>query len=486
MSSRVSIGGIGAILDFGEDKTTQIFRNLATSDLIFTTVSTKRLVIFANGNVGIGTSFPETKLHVYDDINTTTSLLIHNNNIIYAAPTVIVSTPAANMSGTITGSIDKYMIFTAGTYNFTVPPGGITCDILMIGGGGAGGAGGGGGGAGACIIAIGQTLTASATISVTVGNGGSTGAVAGGSSIITEDGNTKYNAMGGGRGATGSDSGNNGGCGGGGGFGDGTPRTGGINVGTNIVNGFSTGPIATTNYVVLGSRGGNQIETNVTIAGAYCTPGGGGIGGAGADHLSGVQAGGVGGPVLNQVTIGSYIYNFKSYFANDGSFGQNNGYIGGGGGGTSLFTSGIASGGSGGGGFGTGTGYTIPISGFDNTGSGGGGRTINGGGSGGSGIVIIRYRSTIPSPSSSSIELLRGITGDTKTDYKIGNYEGDFKIISSTSGINTDRLVINQNGNLGIGTITSTSKLYLYDDITNVSKLTLHNNFKASNAITSS
>jgi hypothetical protein len=485
MSSRVSIGGIGAILDFGEDKTTQIYRNLATSDLIFTTVSTKRLVIFANGNVGIGTSFPETKLHVYDDINNTTSLIIHNNNIIYAAPPVIVSTPAANMSGTITGSIDKYMIFTAGTYNFTVPPGGINCDILMIGGGGAGGAGGGGGGAGACIIAIGQTLTASATISVTVGNGGSTGAVAGGSSIITENGNTKYNAMGGGRGATGSDSGNNGGCGGGGGFGDGTPRTGGINVGTNIVNGFSTGPIATTNYVVLGSRGGNQIETNVTIAGAYCTPGGGGIGGAGADHLSGVQAGGVGGPGLNQVTIGAYIYNFKSYFANDGSFGQNNGYIGGGGGGTSLFTTGIASGGLGGGGFGTGSGYTIPISGFDNTGSGGGGRTINGGGSGGSGIVIIRYRSTIPSPSSSSIELLRGITGDTKTDYKIGNYEGDFKIISSTSGINTDRLVINQNGNLGIGTITSTSKLYLYDDITNATKLTLHNNMPA-NAISSS
>jgi len=47
MSSRVSIGGIGAILDLGDDKSTQIYRNLATSDMIFTTVSTPRLVIYA-------------------------------------------------------------------------------------------------------------------------------------------------------------------------------------------------------------------------------------------------------------------------------------------------------------------------------------------------------------------------------------------------------------------------------------------------------
>jgi hypothetical protein len=65
-------------------------------------------------------------------------------------------------SGTITSSTDKYMIFTnAGTNNtFTIPSGGLYCDILMIGGGGAG-TGRQGGGACACIVAINKTLDTS-------------------------------------------------------------------------------------------------------------------------------------------------------------------------------------------------------------------------------------------------------------------------------------------------------------------------------------
>jgi hypothetical protein len=74
-------------------------------------------------------------------------------------------------------------------------------------------------------------------------------------------------------------------------------------------------------------------------------------------------------------------------------------------------------------------------------------------GSGGSGIVIIRY---IGGPASSSaIELIRGSISDNNTDYKIGNYGGDLKIISSTSSTNTDALVINQNRNIGIGITNS-------------------------------
>jgi hypothetical protein len=105
------------------------------------------------------------------------------------------------------------------------------------------------------------------------------------------------------------------------------------------------------------------------------------------------------------------------------------------------------------------------------------------GGAGGSGIVMIRYRPIFSKIA--SIELIQGSANNSNTNYKIGNYNSDFKIISSTAGINTDILIINQNGNLGIGTTTSTSKLYLYDDITNATILTLHNNMPT-NAITSS
>jgi hypothetical protein len=101
--------------------------------------------------------------------------------------------------------------------------------------------------------------------------------------------------------------------------------------------------------------------------------------------------------------------------------------------------------------------YRVPTSGLTGTGSGGGGTgytdatgTAGTAGSGGSGTVIIRsYTST---PSTSSIELINGTEGDNITDFKIGNYVGNFKIISSASGSNQDAFVINSYGNVGIGT----------------------------------
>jgi hypothetical protein len=45
-----------------------------------------------------------------------------------------------------------------------------------------------------------------------------------------------------------------------------------------------------------------------------------------------------------------------------------------------------------------------------------------------------------------SIELIRGTSGDTNIDYKIGNYGGDFKIISSTSTGDTDYIRITSSG----------------------------------------
>ena len=84
------------------------------------------------------------------------------------------------------------------------------------------------------------------------------------------------------------------------------------------------------------------------------------------------------------------------------------------------------------------------IPGTINTGSGGGGNSssmVNPFVNGGSGIIIIRDRS-IPTAGTPLIELIRGISGDSYVDYKIANYNGDFKIISSVSGVDTDYIKI--------------------------------------------
>jgi hypothetical protein len=97
----------------------------------------------------------------------------------------------------------------------------------------------------------------------------------------------------------------------------------------------------------------------------------------------------------------------------------------------------------GGGGYGSDTG--IGQDGLDGTGGGGGGQGNDTAksGRGGNGIVIIRYRRPI---TSSSIELVRGTTADSNRDYKIGNYGGEFKVISSTSNLDTDYIKITTSG----------------------------------------
>jgi len=149
-------------------------------------------------------------------------------------------------------------------------------------------------------------------------------------------------------------------------------------------------------------------------------------------------------------------------------------YFWGGGGGGSQFNGGKAgNGGKGGGGAGSGgqstegvgiggtdgitfgqdgdpEGDGTPTSGNGGAGTGGGGggsaRTTFSpnpvSGSGGSGIVIIRYR-VIPILASSSIELVRGSTGDANTDYKIIN-EGDFEVKKSVNNDVIDVSSINQ------------------------------------------
>ena len=373
------------------------------------------------------------------------------------------STYAPSVHEAVSGSTtERIMIFMTANVNhtFTVPAGGIYCDILMIGGGG-GASSRGGGGAGACIVAIGQTLPAGSCV-VSVGNGGSyqdnnyTGAN-GSDSFITVGGADRYRAKGGGTSRPSVSGPLSGGCGAGPDenqyYGN---QLGSIAVSTNVVvlssgSTSNIGPCISSTFAVLGNAGGNNGTVANTTSGS-----GGGIGTAGV-------TGGKGGDGLYQITLAGAVtpINFRGYFANGGNnfgvlFGGNY-YIGGGGGGYD--------------------GNSVPqeaglgssLSGPPNSGSGNAG-----GRRGATGMVIIRYRSASTTtythtPTSTttltttlgtpSIELVRGTQGDSNTDYKIGNYNGDFIVKSSTSSIDTDRFNITTAGNIGIGITNPAVKL---------------------------
>jgi hypothetical protein len=460
-------------------------------------------IYYTNGSVGIGTASPATPLHIFNSSSTSTILTIQNNAT-PSLPNPITSTPTSTLSSNI--NFDRYMVFTSNTsstYAISVPTGGVICDILMIGGGGGGGVSdGGGGGAGACIVALNQVLNAG-DYSINVGNGGiggilnSSGTITrqstdgSNTTIVNNSGTEIYRAVGGGR-AGGYEGnytpitqfiGKTGGCGGGAGCwsGNGSPAGGAVSS-LNIVNGITgiTPNVSTITYGVFGNVGGNSANWNTVYVNANCG-GGGGIGVVGSNGVLGRS--GVGGNGLAQVTINSTTYNFKTYFAPDwGSFGVLSGglyYIGGGGGGGGYTQSPAKiSGGLGGGGIGDQAGYKstftdAPTNGTANTGSGGGGACGNNGsfgGSGGSGIVVIRYRIT---SLSSYIQLIRGTTLDANNDYKIGNYGGEFKIISSVNNADTDYVRITTTGAIfnptGTSSWTTTSDKRIKENIEDAS-----------------
>ena len=293
----------------------------------------------------------------------------------------------------VSNSTDRYMIFTTANifHTFTVPSGGLNCDIFMIGGGGTGGPspGNSGGGAGACIVAINHRLPA-----------GRCDIIVGGSdtrSTIQVGGNDLYLARPGGNGSSRSNSaGGAGGCGGGAGIRyDGTVRSGGGTVNTNIVAGSTTGPTVSSTYAVLGTAGGNTEWLN-NLSG-----GGGGIGWSAQRDNAGGGA--------YQVLINGTTYNFRNYFANGStSFGvkspwSNDYYIGGGAAGVygGWNTNGLGGGGG-----------RSRLSGADNTGGGG-----CGGNAGGSGIVIIRYKASSISSSPGTQITAPDITYETDSYY---------------------------------------------------------------------
>ncbi len=420
-------------------------------------------IYYNTSNVGIGTTNPSSKLHISDNIADTKLTILNNNITNTIIPDVITTTPAAPTSDIV--GTDRFMIFTSGSYTLPVPTGGIVCDILLVGGGGSGGNDcGGGGGAGACIIAINQLISAgSYTITVGAGGavvtpyGGQNGNNGGDSSI-----GSLFVAKGGGGGNGGQVGGGGpiGGCSGGSSAINSAGYNNTLTSTTNIVDGaINISPSTTNTYSVLGTIGGNAVSP--AVGGEFKGGGGGGIGIKGTNGTS--TTSGTGGSGIYEVIINSTTYNLRSYFTNNGTFGVQDGttgnyYIGGGGGGGGWAGSGgltYISGGRGGGGNGADAGTAVVtgegpsfsgLSATANTGGGGGGGAgrFGIGGAGGSGIVIIRYKGLLIS--SSSIELLRGTSDDYNIDYKIGNYSGDFKIISSSSLVDTDYIKITSSG----------------------------------------
>jgi hypothetical protein len=348
----------------------------------------------------------------------------------------------AGTTSTIIGSTDRCISFpysgSASTkdYTFTTTEA-LSCDILIVGGGGGGACFGGGGGAGQVLYTTNLTISSSSALSIQVGRGGITTqpltfAENGISTTITFGGIT-YTANGGGGGA-GRDrsnytsfrpAGGTGGSGGGGQAPDSSPDgPGGISNKT-----------AYTGWISNGNAGG--IGTGLHFGG-----GGGGAGAIGGNGVN-LTSGGPGGVGVNLGTI---------FTTNVGA----NGWFGGGGGGVMYGTATVGAGGTGGGGAGATWSPNVPngVNGTDNTGGGGGSSglytnyTYGTGGKGGSGIVIIRYR--LPSTtSSSSINFIRGTVADTNHDYKVGNFNGEFKVISSVfsaSNIDTDYIRITTAG----------------------------------------
>ena len=449
------------------------------------TTGVGNVIYYNTSNVGIGATNPSANLHIYNDAIYSTRLLVQNNSTpILTAPNNITSSPSVS-STLVTGNAnEKYMLFTydSGRQTSGQTPYTLTfaeaynCDILIIGGGGAGGTViAGGGGAGSIIYASGFNVGVG-TYTFNVGRGGigvtattGGGSIVGGSGVSsTAFGATAIGGGGGGQynGNGGIVGGSGGGCGGGASQAAGGAGGSGGLAGSSIIGGLILQSATFKEYLC--NNGGfpfyyqNAGNSYSTIAG-----GGGGanaLGGGTPNNTTKTSANGNGG-------------DGKSYNIT----GTSTTYGGGGGGGShrgalaSIPAPSSGTGGSGGGGDGAND-TSVSKSGtkgVDGTGGGGGGSSYNSsptgikGGDGGHGIIILRYR-TIPS-TSSSIELIRGNISDSNIDYKVGNYGGEFKIISSINNVDTDYVKITSTGAIynptGTSSWTTTSDRRIKENI---------------------
>jgi hypothetical protein len=285
----------------------------------------------------------------------------------------------------------------------------LSADILVVGGGGSGGYFGGGGGGGGDVIYQQNILFPVGSYNIIVG--------AGGTKLVINSqgaGNNGYNSSISGTGISTITA-----AGGGGGAGYAAYALTVPSIGTSSGGGGgATGnpPYTTGAVSQYSGAGGNGVSS-------FLTPGGGGGGSVGAGGTSTVKSKAGNGGIGNDISITgvSQQYGGGGGAGNwAGEFSYTDPNIGGG---TGVY-------GGGNGHYNNNGSYISGTDGTPNTGGGGGGSNNDGRGKGGSGVVIIRYRRAI----------------DSKQNYKVGNYGGEFKIISSTESADTDFIKITSSG----------------------------------------
>jgi hypothetical protein len=456
------------------------------------------------GNIGIGILNPSSKLHVFDK---GTTIIYITAQSIYPDDIIITPDPL-NYRGEIVagdrGFIDnyKYIIFKFNSndaysldtqnitqYKFLITED-LMCDLLVVGGGGAGGnLYGGGGGGGEVYLTSNIVINRSTNPNyVYVGRGGIgldttdtsiyQNNIVGKKSEVFLD-NKWYGAEGGGGGATFANTYTyssyiNGRSPGGersrayssltsykgqlsnpDSSYDATRTTNLINpsvntsyfrIDRNIYNDLPVGAQYDLNLMIGGPGGGvgSKFIGNSYVPGAWT-----GV----TNNIYGVPiiygASGNGGISLNDV-IGSErqvipadkLQTVNTWFNTNSPF-KSYGTGGGGGRGTNINNVKVDT--------------HSATSGAPNTGSGGGGNahpinTAEKAGNGGSGVVILRYKKNGAVIMNSLIVL--NVLNDTFTDFQIGNYNGEFKIISTKklpSVVTTTNLTINSDGNIILG-----------------------------------
>jgi hypothetical protein len=424
-----------------------------------------------DGSVGIGTTEPNTKLHIQTTTADTRLTIEDMNETAYGLPTDIVF-PDGGYTSTVVGGatttdktayLDNQAITTNQRIRFTLIQR-MEVDLLMVGGGGAGGHNnGGGGGAGGIFYGKNFILEAGNYVMV-VGRGGIGQSGETTIRLSTADGQPTYLcyddgldtpvkvslggviqqtiAYGGGSGAT-SVAGNAtslaGWLGGsGGGASEGIVNSYAVNAGGATIQPqtFWNG----TSYVIGGRTGRNNTITTNDLRG------GGGGGGTASSTAE-----------TTDYTCGRNAISINFYPTGSP-------YILGAGGGSAISSATNDNTTTGLGGLGSGT-NTLGGNGFyrfntttirgasagtNDTGSGGGGSGAGGvfttAGDGGTGVALIRYR-LAERKNSCSLDLFRN--NSSLIGYSVGNYEGQFKI--QRENFATPSILVNPLGRVSIG-----------------------------------
>ena len=424
-----------------------------------------------DGSVGIGTTEPNTKLHIQTTTADTRLTIEDMNETAYGLPTDIVFPDGGYTSTLVAGAtatdktayLDNQAITTNQRVRFTLIQR-MEVDLLMVGGGGAGGHNNGGGGGGGGIFYGKNFILEAGNYIMVIGRGGIGQSGETTIRLSTADGQPTYLcyddgldtpvkvslggviqqtiAYGGGSGAT-SVAGNAtslaGWLGGsGGGASEGIVNSYAVNAGGATIQPqtFWNG----TTYVIGGRTGRNNTTT------ANDLRGGGGGGGTASSTAE-----------TTDYTCGRNAISINFYPTGSA-------YILGAGGGSAISSATDNSATTGLGGLGSGA-TTLGGNGFfrfntttirgasdgtNDTGSGGGGSGAGGvfttAGDGGTGLALIRYR-LAERKNSCSLDLFRN--NSSLIGYSVGNYEGQFKI--QRENFATPSILVNPLGRVSIG-----------------------------------